>query len=380
MEACMTLDSPSNTEDKLDQHIEDSSASNEDLVDSGDSSTSEDTDSEMSTLDLIEKSLSEAEDKDEEVDSDSDTEEAESEDSDKENTDDKDDKDSEKSDKDSENPTDEEIDSWKNDLKVKSRKRFEKLQSLYKEEKQLRTKAEEDAGQFRQFNDFLTNNNISAQESYDLFNIGALLKSGSVDALHQMAPHFSTIAEMHPQEALQQLKPLYDKLLHATGNVLDPNLRQQVKDGYVSEDVAYQLAQERARNQQLEANRQREIQQNQAFANQQDQLLKRNIESSLTNLESKWQSTDADYGLKSNRIRERLELKMHEARRNGTMPRSVDEAVKMMEDIKVGVDQEIAQLRPRKQSVNTVDSNASRVETRPQPKSTLDVINQSLGA
>jgi len=351
--------SEDNTTSPLDEEVkdkindEDSSTSINEDTDKGteDSSTSEDSESDISTLDLVKDAIKEKEEGKE------DTDEAEGSSGEDEKSEDEDKSkdESETEDNESDEPTEDELKHWK----PKTRKRFEQLQAKYRDVSERLGKAEVDAGFKQQFDTFLETSNLSQEEANNLFDIGALMKSD-------------------PAKALEAITPYYNQLLEITGNVLPRDLQEQVKNGYMTEDNAIELSRQRAtnahyqnRDEQDRVNRQQQVVQDQ-------NRLFTDIQSALTNLENSWQTSDPDYKLKSSRIQDRVKVMWFEANRDNKMPRSVDEAVRMVENVKRDVDKEVRQFTPRKQ-VNSIDSDANPGNTKPEPKTTLDVIRQTVG-
>lgn len=341
------------TQDK--QIAEESSTSdNLDVQNTEDSSTSEESKLET-TLDAVNAALKE--------DSGDDDTEGSSED-DKADDKDKPEGKSESDDKSDDDITDEELAL----MKGKTRKRFEQLQSRFREKTkeftELKNKyesSEVDANHYRNFTKFLDNNNINQEEANMLFDIGALMKND-------------------PNKALQALTPYYNQLLEATGNVLPADLKQQVEQGYITEENAVEFSRQRAANQQYKVREQNQVQQQQRQQTQRQQELNVSIQGALAGLEKNWQSSDPDYKMKSARIQERVKLMWFEASKAGTMPKSVDEAVKMAEKVKREVEQEIKQFVPARKTVNAPIDGGNVSSAKPTPRSTLDVINQTVGS
>lgn len=342
--------SPTDNEEvsTLDQQTESSSASdNQDLDKSEESSTSGESKSEVSTLDLVKDALSKEPAEEDETEGSSEKDETVAEES----------KDKLAS-EDSDEMSDEELEVLRK-LKPKTAKRFEQLQAKYRNANERAEKAEVDAGYYKQFTNFLQNNNLSQEEANALFDAGAALKNDK--AL-----------------ALQIMTPIYNQLLIDTGNVLPKDIHQQVEQKQIPEHVALELSRQRAhaRNVQIAEEQRR---QNQIIQEQNHQTqLRSDIQDALANLESQWQKSDPDYKLKSTRITERVKLTWYEAQRNGTMPKSVDEAIKIVTGVKMDVEKEFRKFAPKK-SVNPVDGGSS-VSAKAEPQSTLDVIRQTLGA
>lgn len=340
------MDSPSDLE--KDQHIEDSSAS--DLEDSNteDLSTSEQSDAEISTVDLVKQALGH----DEADDEDDSSEDVES-DEEKEETDKVEPKDS---DDEADEPTEDEKNAWK----PKTRKRFEKLQTQLKENREALEKAEVDAGHYRSFVNYLEVNRISQDEANELFNIGALLKND-------------------PHKALEAIEPYYQSLLQQTGRVLPHDLQQQVQQGFITEQHAQELSQLRMREQtgqQLARERANHEQEQQLRSQQQTHAQSL---SALSQWEKQWADTDPDYQAIKTQVQDRLELLLNRAAASNTLPRSPHEAVALAEQARSEVQAEFRKYRPKKPVSAPVDGSGS-ARGNPAPQSTLDVIRQTVGA
>lgn len=344
--------SPTDNEIIDDKTLEDSSSlDNQDVKDTEGSSTLGESGSEESTFDVIKKAV--------ELDAkenDGSSEEEEKSGEDEEDSTDKKDDESELED----NSTEEEIsdDELKKLMKPKTRKRFEQLQTKYRETKESLEKYEQKAQSFDKFNTFLETNNISKDEANTLFDIGALMKKD-------------------PQRALEAMTPYYNQLLQLTGNVMPNELKQQVDQGYITEQAALDLSRQKALNEHYRNREVQQQQQRQQESQRQQQELNSNIQSGLANLERSWQQSDPDYKLKSTRIQERVKLMWYDASQKGQMPRSVDEALRMAETAKRDVERELRQFQPRK-PINPVEGGGSST-TRPEPKTTFDVIKQTVG-
>ena len=337
--------------EKLDQQAGESSTSeNQDLEASDNSSESEKSEDDLSTLDLVKSAIENTGSEDDDTEGSSEDDESD----DKDDAASEDDEESKSKDDESDDPTEEELEAWK----PKTRKRFEQLQAKYRDASERLEKAEVDAGWKTNFDGFLSKNKISHEEANTLFDIGAMMKND-------------------PMGALESLTPYYNQLLNATGQILSPELKEQVRQGYVTEQAAYELSRQRATNRNYESrDKQANDQRLQDEADQQKQT-SIDIQGALAKLEQSWQTSDPDYSLKSTRVQERVKLMWFEASQKNTMPKTVDQAVRMAEKAKREVEVELRKYRPRK-PVTSVDGG-SNGPTKPQPQNTLDVIKQTLG-
>ena len=337
--------------DTTDQQLEDSSTSDaQDIDNIEDSSNSETSEEEVSTFDLVKQAIDPEGEKDDAEDSSEEDDEAVEAEGDKEEK--SEDEPEDKADN-SDEPSEEELKAWK----PKTKKRFESLQTKYREEKSLREKAENDAGQYRQFTSFLEENRLSGEEANKLFHIGALMKND-------------------PVKALEAITPYYEELLQTTGNVLPAELQQQVDQGYLTKANALELSRRRATE-----NTNKAIVQEKTQYQQQQDLTRQNqqfnsMQNALANWENQWSTSDPDYNTKKDRVLERVELALARASRTNSLPQTVEQITQLAENAKKEVETDIRQYRPKK-SVKVVDGGTSS-QTSPEPKDTQDVIRRAL--
>ena len=333
-----------------DQLQEESSASTEDTANQAEeSSTSNPPEKEPSTFDVVMDALNPEGEDDGEDDANSDDEES----TEAEGDTSKDGKAKDEGDE-SGDPTEDELKAWK----PKTRKRFENLQAKYRDVSERLEQAEVEAGHYRKFVSFLDQNGLDQDEANRLFSIGALMKND-------------------PFAALQAITPYYHQLLEVTGQILPPDLQQQVKQGYMTQAAALEVSRARAqgRLQPALAQDQRERQQ-QREVRQQGQNAAR-MQGAVASWEQKWSKSDPDYASKKDRVLDRLELMLARAARENKLPQTVEQAVALAERAKKDVETEFRQNRPRK-PVSTVDGGGSGSSHKPAPQNTRDVINRTL--
>lgn len=331
-----------------DQQIEDSSAS-EDLdndISSEDTSTSKTPETETSTFDVIMDAIKpKGEDEGDDVESEGKDDPAKAE-ADKS----KDGK-AKVEEGESDEPGADELKAWK----PKTRERFEKLQAKYRDASERLEKAETEAGLYRQFTDFLDTNGVTRDEANELFNIGALMKND-------------------PFKALELITPYYNGLLEVTGNIIPPDLTQQVNAGYMTQAAAVELSRARAQGRVLPAIQQ-QVQQRQEVRQQGQNHAA--MTGAITTWEQNWSKSDPDYNVKKDRVLDRLELTLARAARTRTLPQTAEQAVALAEKVRKEVETELRQSRPRK-PVSTVDGGNANSAHLPEPKDTRDVIRRTL--
>ncbi len=334
-----------------DQLQEDSSASDnlDNDISSEDTSASNPPEKEPSTFDVIMDAIKPEGEKDGEDDAESDKETSAKSEGDKS----KDEKPKDEEDESGE-PSDDELKAWK----PKTRKRFENLQSKYRSEKERADIAEVEAGHYRQFAEFLDKNGLDQEEANKLFNIGALMKND-------------------PFRALQELTPYYNQLLEVTGHVLPPDLVQQVNAGYLTQANAVEISRARAKDRVAPVITQEQQQRQQQRDVRQQGQTAAAMQGAIASWEQKWSSSDPDYGVKKDRVLDRLELMLARAQRTNTLPRTVEQAVALADKARKEVENDLRQNKPRK-PVSTVDGGNANASHLPEPKDTKDLIRRTL--
>lgn len=341
--------------------MEDSSTSeSQDVNDAEISSSSETPEESKSTFDMLQDVLNGDADKDGEDERGSEEDDDSDSDGDSGDNPDGSEKDKEKSEgeasdnDDSDEPSDEELKT----MKVKTRKRFEKLQNTTRELKEQLQGAEQEASHYRQFTSYLESNRITQDEANELFEIGALMKND-------------------PNKALQLIAPHYNRLLQATGNVLPPELVEQVQNGYITKEAAFEISRSRASGQMTQsiAQEQTQHQAQQAARQQQEQV--GSVQSAMAAWENKWSTSDPDYKQKKDLVLEQVELSLVRAQRAGTSPKTVEDAIRLANEAKAKVEKQFKQANQKK-SIKSVDGGGSN-SSLPAPKTTFDVMNRVLG-
>lgn len=251
-------------------------------------------------------------------------------------------------------------------LKKQTAERFDKLKGLYRESRervtQLTAEMEQatvEAGYYRKFVDFLDENRLSQDEANRLFHIGAMMKND-------------------PVKALELITPYYNDLLHVTGHILPPDLQQQVKQGYITKEKALELSQLRATGQTYQAIREeRDTYQQQRNTNRQHGEQVASMQTAIADWERQWSTSDPDYAKKKDRVLDRVELLLVRAQKNGTLPKTTEEAVKLANQAKTEVESDLKRMNPQRKQVRTVDGGSS-ASNLPDPKNTADVIRRTL--
>ena len=196
-------------------------------------------------------------------------------------------------------PSDRELASYK----PKVRRRIEKL--LHQ-----RNAARQVASEAAPITEFMRRNDIPMQDVDVILQLSGKLRHGDFSGF------------------LEGVKPYVDLALQVTGRVLPPDLQQKVNQGYVSREVASELAQRRAQIQvsQHQANQERErVQREQAEQRQRAvQFNAGVIRNAVIQWEATTKATDPDYGLKADVVRRTAQALIQQYGPPGTPERAVE--------------------------------------------------------
>jgi|GEM_PF-2807923 len=242
-------------------------------------------------------------------------------------------------------------------LSQQTQRRIKKLVAQGKEQIAKIEELQPRAEQFDRILSYVKENRLTQEDVDQTFNIAALVRND-------------------PEKALEALMPIVQTLEAATGRTLPDDLRNEVRQGYITREKAEELSQARAartlaetRNREADERRQKEERQRDT----QTRL------DNAVNAANQWHADqaakDPDYKLKQARIAEKAEL---EVRRVGKILEP-SEVTELLGRIKQEVDKETARFAPKPRPAAVVEGTASP-GNRPKPESTLDVINQALAA
>jgi hypothetical protein len=237
-----------------------------------------------------------------------------------------------------------------------ARKRIEGLVKERNTLKEAVSGLQQDAEVFRTFQSYLQENNLANQEVNQLLMIGATLKRGDFQSFYQMvAPYFQAAAE-------------------ATGQQLPADLQRQVDDGYVTPELAREIAVNRA---QAETLRAQLGQRDQRAAEMARVNQTNSVRSSVAAWEAQVQATDPDYSLKAKLVQ--TFAKGIVAERG--LPRNSDEALAWTKEAYGLATDQVKALRPSPQLQPTRPTPGGvHVPTaaKPEPRSLIEAIQQGL--
>jgi hypothetical protein len=183
-----------------------------------------------------------------------------------------------------------------------------------------------------------------------------------------------------PDRALAALRPLIQILESNTGYELSPELKEQVRQGYLTEDHAVALSRATAAAQ--HANRVATEAQTQRDQAEHTRSLETLVSSSIAAAE-KWEKAksakDPDWSLKRDEIAEQVQLVIQgEALKRGVpyFPNAT-EIVKLSEDALKTINTRMQRFKPARREVVPATTGVSP-RTTVAPKNTLDIINNVL--
>ncbi len=214
------------------------------------------------------------------------------------------------------------------------------------------------ADYFDELDQFAVTNNLSNEDFSEALQIAAAFKR-------------------NPTEGLQMLKPLIQQAQELAGEVLPDDLNKKIQDGFLDEGSAKELAQQRAKNQflqdQMEQQEQVRVQQDQQQLALQQQNFQRSMATAVSTWEENWQKSDPDYKMKAEPV-----LRYYRAEVATNPPKSVEEAISLVEKAKADVEKDLGIFKPKKQPVNHLSGGASVSQPTSKPKSLNDAIRGAL--
>lgn len=260
--------------------------------------------------------------------------------------------------------TEEELSRYRPRTKRRIEGLLNERKALQEEAEQLRPKAQ----QFENLVRYVEEAGLDTQEVNQTFEAARLIKAagrGQVD----------------PTVALEAIMPFVQSLQALAGQVLPPELQQQVEQGVLSEAHARDLARLRAteearlsaaRQAAEVAARQQAEQSHRATA----QVAAQGAAQAVSAWEESWKQSDPDYRLKAGRVREKVELLV--MRRQGA-PLSPTDALNLAKQARAEVEAEMKAFLPKRQEVRPVTGQAAS-QSRPQPKTSLEAMKMAIGA
>jgi hypothetical protein len=217
-------------------------------------------------------------------------------------------------------------------------------------------------------------------EGYDKM-LGAIERAGiSPEELDELVQVGGWMRQA-PEKARERLLQVLDARDNVLGERLSPELQEQVRLGYLTEQHARELSRSRA-GARLSTQRAEELAAQQK-AEREAAERKTLVDSSIQAAE-RWDQQqaekDPDWHLKRKEVADLVELELtREARKSGKpyFP-TAEETVKLSNAALKAVNERLSRFKPRPTEIRPTTSSAS-TRSKPAPKSTLDAINNALG-
>lgn len=250
-------------------------------------------------------------------------------------------------------PADELSEAERAQLKGRTRKSFERLTSrvgdLTKEVETLRGRTAE----YDRMLDYIKSTKLSPQDLDVGFEIMSLMKQGN------------------PHEAWNRLAPVVQQLQRMIGLELPADLQEQVRQGYLTEGHARELAVTRSAATHATAREQARQRESEEAARQRAiQDLVTSAAQAAETWEQQKQTADPDWNRKSARVLELAELEVYKK----GYPQSAAAVVQMLNGIYDKVTSEIRSFQPRAGAVRPPAAGQSSSRTVAEPKSMLEAV------
>lgn len=211
-----------------------------------------------------------------------------------------------------------------------------KVETLTREVEIHRTKSAE----FDKISNFMSQNDLSPQETSEALVIAALMKS-------------------NPEQAYKALEPRLRSLLGSIGAILPADLQTKVDDGYITIEDARELARSRtalaSSEEQRKRDEQRRAEAAERAAQEQQRRLAEAGKQAIVNLEKEFKTSDPDYAKKAPLVSNALAALLAQRGR----PETVEQAVEWTREAYASVTQELKAFVPSRPPLRTTPSGKS---------------------
>lgn len=250
-------------------------------------------------------------------------------------------------------PTDEEL----NQLHSKTRRRMKQLLRQKHEANETIESMRPLAERAQRIEEFVTKAGLSGDEVNSGFEIMRQLKTA-------------------PDKAYEMLKPIMISLEEHLGVRLPEDLREQVKQGYITIEAARETAMLRGRASRTETQlKERDVQ----GQRQEHTRFVEDAATSVTTWENNWSTKDPDYKLKQPQVQEHIELALLKAQRSGQQLNKTA-ILKICDDARTSVNAMFARLRPRQTNeIRPVNGAGTSASAAPAAKTSLEAARRAVG-
>lgn len=223
----------------------------------------------------------------------------------------------------------------------------------FKEVINQRNQYRENAEQYEKITSFLSENDLSAEEAAQGFQIMAMMKKD-------------------PKAALDALSPFVQQLGLQAGVTMPDDIQRKVSDGYLDEDAGRELSRLRA-----EAARERQMRERMQGQQQQAQAREQlhSLAATVTDWEERTRASDPDYDLKQDEIDDRVRVLVTERGR----PQTAEQAIAMAKEAYDSVNERYKARFGNKRPIRTASGGKLGGTPQAEPSSLMEAVQNALG-
>jgi hypothetical protein len=229
-----------------------------------------------------------------------------------------------------------------------------RFQQVIKERSAFRQEADAlkpDAEEWRAVRTFMDEHALSPSEVAEGLQIMAAMRRDPIRAREMLSSHWQKLEEF-------------------AGNKLPTDLKQKVDEGEVDEALAAELARKRNEADFLRRQQDAAIQaQAQQAAIHQQAATQGIMRNAVVEWESNIKTRDADYAVKAPFLMDKVRAAMA-----SRQPQTPDEAIALVEAAYREVGESLRRFTPQRGSANTLKSETSSANVKPEPKSLRDAV------
>lgn len=230
------------------------------------------------------------------------------------------------------------------------------VESFQKEIGDLKPKAE----QLDQITGFMREHDITPEHLNNTLGITAMINRGEYD------------------KVVPVLESLLDQVRKASGDVLPPDLQQQVDLGYITEAHAKELNKAKIANKRSEATAQQERARGETERQQREvNTLVTTVATAADAWNAEQVASDPDWNQKRDLVTEKAELELRRLGPQG-YPRTDKDARALLDKVKKSVEAEIGRFRPAPKAIDNVTGRPVSPRSAAQPASYLDAVDAGL--
>tara|TARA_R110002020_G_scaffold73888_1_gene189479 strand:+ start:4675 stop:5682 length:1008 start_codon:yes stop_codon:yes gene_type:complete len=235
-------------------------------------------------------------------------------------------------------------------MNARTKRRIDKLLTQ-------RAEARQEADKGRPIVEFMEKNDIPQEDADVILGLAAQLRQGDFAGF------------------LRSVEPYVDLAKQYTGAKLPADLEKQVRQGFVSPDVAKELAQRRGDEQRYQQNAQRADARRQTEVRE---LRGQTIRNTINTWEASTKASDPDWDIKQDQVRRNAQALMQEF----GAPKTPEEALQCVKVAYEETNKQVGKFRPTLKPTQKVPSGSNQPSTTPraEPSSFLDAVKQAAGS